>query len=91
MGETLFNSNCAPCHGTGGQGGSGVPALDGSPIVTQDDPAAAIRKVLNGGGGMPAFRASLSNEQIAAILSYARNAWTNDASIVEPEQVEAER
>ncbi len=91
MGETLYLANCADCHGAGGQGVGGFPPLDGSPVVTAEDPSAAIRQVLFGGGPMPAFQNVLDNEEIAAVLSYVRNAWTNDAPIVEPEQVEQER
>jgi mono/diheme cytochrome c family protein len=88
IGETLYLANCATCHGAGGQGAGSFPALDGHPTVTADDPTNAIEQVLRGGGGMPAFQNALDNDQIAAILSYARQAWTNEAPPVTPEQVE---
>jgi mono/diheme cytochrome c family protein len=91
MGETLFRDNCATCHGASGQGVGGFPALDGSQVVTANDPTAAIRQVLLGGGGMPAFQNVLNNEEIAALLSYVRTAWSNDASMVAPGQVAEQR
>lgn len=92
MGEELFVSNCAGCHQEGGQGIPGAfPALDRNPTVTDDDPHDAIEQVIEGGGGMPAYGGILSDEEIAAVVSYIRNAWTNEASTVTVEQVEEVR
>lgn len=91
-GEQIFNSVCIACHQPGGKGIAGIyPALNGNPLITQDDPTYPITTVLNGRGGMPRFNSSFSNEQIAAVLSYVRQAWDNDAGPVSPDQVEAIR
>lgn len=74
----MFGTNCATCHGNGGEGNAGFPALDGNTTVT-GDPQLVIQTVLSGKGLMPAFRNKLSDEEIAAVVSYIRSAWTNDA------------
>ncbi len=91
-GEAIFNSVCIACHQPGGEGVAGIfPALNGNPLITQEDPTYPITTVLNGRGGMPRFAGSYDNEQIAAVLSYVRQAWDNDAGPVSPDQVEAIR
>lgn len=68
-GETIFESNCARCHGSDGTGGRG-PSLVG--IATeQPDTAGGIAQVENGGGGMPAFANTLTAEEIEAAVDYA--------------------
>lgn len=57
-GEQVFADNCSGCHGLGGEGANGGPTLVG---VT--DRAAALRQVRNGGGGMPAFGGTLSDQE----------------------------
>lgn len=89
-GEHLYAANCAPCHQPNGEGVlNSFPALNGNPLVLTDDPLPAIDVVLYGRGVMPSFEGALSAQQIAAILSYVRNAWSNEASIVSAEQVQA--
>jgi cytochrome c oxidase subunit II len=86
QGEQVYTANCAACHGPEGQGGGVFPALAGSELLT-GDPTGAIQVVVHGRGAMPAFGGTLSNEQIAAVLSYERNSWGNEAEIIAPEQV----
>jgi mono/diheme cytochrome c family protein len=93
QGETLYNDFCAACHqfeGQGVPGGAGVfvAPLDGSEFVTSE-PEGLLMAILGGYGPMPAFQGNLSNEEIAAIASYIRTAWSNDASVVQPEMVGA--
>ncbi len=78
-GAAIFKQNCAACHQAQGQGVPGAfPALAGDAFV-QGDPKAVAHVLLNGRGGMPNFREDLTNEQIAAVLSYVRSAWGNHA------------
>lgn len=86
QGQQVYAANCAACHGPEGRGGGVFPALAGNEFLT-GDPAQAIQVVLHGREAMPAFGGTLSNEQIAAVLSYERNSWGNEAGVITPEQV----
>ena len=55
------------------------PRLAGNPIVTLHDPSPVIETVTYGQGSMMAFKDKLSGDNIAAVLSYIRNAWGNEA------------
>lgn len=91
-GEKTYNNVCIACHQAGGMGVKGVyPTLAGDPFVKLTDPKVVISTVLNGRGGMPRFDDSFSDEQIAAIVSYIRSAWGNNASAVTPDEVAAIR
>ena len=87
-GEDLYNTTCIACHRPGGEGATdvtvgGIPALAGNPFVTLEDPAPVVQTILNGRAGMPNFR-SLPDEDIAAVASYIRQAWQNEAGPVDP-------
>jgi cytochrome c oxidase subunit 2 len=78
-GERLYRKRCAACHLAtgGGQLTIGAPPLKNSAVVT--GPAVSLMEtVLFGRGSMPAFRTSINDADLAAILSYERNAWGND-------------
>lgn len=78
-GATLFAQNCSACHQLTGKGIPGAfPALAGDPFV-MGPPEPVVMRVLNGKGGMPSFRADLTDPQIAAILSHVRSSWGNNA------------
>ena len=80
--EGLFVANCAACHQRNGQGiPQAFPALAGDALV-QGDPQAVAALLLNGRGGMPAFKAQLDDGQIAAVATYVRGAWGNHADPV---------
>lgn len=88
LGEGLYITHCAPCHQANGEGNLTIfPALNRNPFVTVHDPRAVIATVLHGRGTMPSFDDALSAEEIAAILSYVRQAWNNGAGTVQPDQV----
>lgn len=91
-GEKVYNSTCAACHMPNGEGLPGVfPALKASPMVLEDQ-AAHINIVLNGKAGtaMQAFGKMLSLKDIAAVVTYERNAWGNNTGdIVQPKDVNA--
>lgn len=90
-GEGLFVANCSACHQRNGQGiPQAFPALAGDALV-QDDPRRIATVLLNGRGGMPAFKAQLTDEQIAAVASYVRGAWGNHADPVPASLVAAAR
>lgn len=87
-GDKIFNNLCIACHQPEGKGIQGIyPPLNGNPLLTADDPTYFISTVLTGRGGMPTFANSFSDDQIAGITSYVRQAWDNDAGPVTPQQV----
>jgi cbb3-type cytochrome c oxidase subunit III len=100
-GKTIYLTNCAGCHQATGTGGGPFPPLAGNADVTNADTAALLSTVLNGrsgpivangkpyGGVMPAWKGTLSHAQIAAVISYIRSAWGNNAAIVSEDQVAA--
>ncbi len=90
-GQKLFLDNCAACHRPTGLGVPGAfPALAGSKLAV-GDPKEPIGRVLNGKGGMPSFKAELSDADIAAVLTYVRGAWGNKAKPVAAAQVATAR
>jgi mono/diheme cytochrome c family protein len=61
----VFVDNCSGCHGLSGTGANGGPTR-----VEQTDRKAVLRQVRDGGGGMPAFKGSLSEKEIQDVASY---------------------
>ncbi len=92
-GEKVFAANCAACHQATGKGVPGAfPALDGSKVVLGPS-AGQIALVLNGKAGtaMAPFR-QLSNTDLASVITYTRNAWTNKTGqAVQPAEIQAAR
>jgi mono/diheme cytochrome c family protein len=88
QGKQVFEDNCAQCHRANGEGLPGTfPALNREPFVT-GDPAPVLATVLNGRKGkfgqMPAWKGRLDDVQVAAVVTYIRQAWSNQASGVSP-------
>ncbi len=93
-GTKLYEQHCAQCHGERGEGAGGVyPPLAGNRGVTMASTANLVQVVLHGGFapatagnprpyGMPPFVLTLSDADIAAVLSHVRGAWGNQAGIV---------
>lgn len=88
-GARLYTERCADCHGRDGAGVPGVyPALAGNPVVTQANLRNLVQVLRQGGFapstagnprpyGMPP--SELSNEEIAAVLTYLRQSWQHQA------------
>ena len=94
-GQEVYQKNCQMCHQANGKGIPGTfPALDGSPIVNRDVKA-HINIVLHGSSKNPAMAAwgkMLSDEDIAAVITYERNAWDNHTGqMVLPKDILAAR
>ena len=93
-GESVYAQNCAACHQPTGKGlPPAFPALDGSKIATGPKDA-HLDRVLNGkpGTAMAAFGKQLSDVEIAAVVTYERNAWGNKmGDMLQPAEVEAAR
>ena len=91
-GEKVYAANCAACHRADGKGAGPIKALDGSAVVL-NDPKAQIQILLNGAnnGAMPAWR-SLSDTEIAAVITYTKNSWSNKTGkLVQPAEIVAAR
>ncbi len=90
-GGKVYEQHCAQCHGDQGQGEPGAfPALAGNRAVMLPDPTNLVRVVLQGGylpatqgnprpHGMPPFQQLLSDEDVAAVTTFVRNRWGNQA------------
>ncbi len=103
VGEGAYSQNCAACQQVRGQGvAGGFPALAHNPVVNAGDPTSLIHLVLTGGAipktsktgarlVMPPFASTLSNQNIADVLTYIRSAWGNHAAPVSPPAVKALR
>jgi cytochrome c oxidase subunit 2 len=93
-GEEVYGKNCVACHQANGQGIPGVfPAIAGSAIAT--GPVEGHQDiVINGKAGtaMAAFGAQLSDVDIAAVITYQRNAFGNDTGdMLQPSDIAAAR
>lgn len=93
-GEGVYQRFCVACHQANGQGLPGVfPALAGSAVAT-GPVAVHLDRVMNGkpGTAMQAFAPQLSDADIAAVVTYERNAWGNEAGdLVQPSEVRQAR
>ncbi len=92
-GEKVYNANCAACHKADGTGAGPIKRLDASPLVLDTDHGKQIAVMLNGAGNgaMPAWK-QLSDTEIAAVITYTKNSWTNKTGqIVQPSEIVAAR
>src|SRR6202140_932951 len=98
-GQAIYRDQCSACHGIDGRGVAMLfPSLAQSSLAHASDPTSAIRLVLRGGRrvatnaeptapGMPPFGWQLNDDQVAAVLTYVRNAWQTAAAPVSAETV----
>ncbi|WP_455925762.1 c-type cytochrome [Pseudomonas putida] len=90
-GEQGYLDHCALCHGADGQGVARMfPALAGNNLVINDQPQSLLKIILEGASlppshwapstvHMPGYASVLSDQQVAAIGNYVRQAWGNEA------------
>ena len=74
-GSIVFSENCSVCHGATGHGGNGGPDLTTMPLAQTEE--GAIQQVTNGGGGMPPFGGTLSEEEIENVAAYVAQEITH--------------
>lgn len=91
-GAKVYEQQCAQCHGDSGEGKPGAfPALAGNRAVVMAEPTNVLRVILQGGylpatlgnprpHGMPPFMQVLRDEDVAAVTSFVRQSWGNQAS-----------
>lgn len=98
-GEKVYAANCVACHQANGKGmPNAFPTLDGSPVVNGPK-AEQINVVMNGRKSgkypsqMPPWKGVLSDTDIAAVITYTRNTWSNKAkeNIVQPAEIAAKK
>ncbi len=90
-GSAIYDQRCAYCHGDKGEGAPGAyPPLAGNRAVNMETPANLVQILRHGGFlpttagnprpyGMPPFGSVLDDQEIAAVLTYVRGSWGNDA------------
>jgi mono/diheme cytochrome c family protein len=89
-GQKPYGNLCLACHGADGRGRERqAPSLVGSPLLVGDAgvPARIVLAGKEGEIGLMPPLAALSDDEIASVLTYARRAWGNSASAVEPDVV----
>jgi cytochrome c oxidase subunit II len=92
-GEKVYTANCAACHQPNGKGAGPIKPLDASPVVLDADKNKQLHIVLNGAanGAMPSWK-QLSDTDIAAVVTYTKNNWSNKTGqLVQPSDVAAAR
>jgi ubiquinol-cytochrome c reductase cytochrome c subunit len=101
VGEAVYTANCSSCHGVAGAGQPGVfPPLANNPDVTGS--ANKVIEIVNNGlnakitvngaayqGTMPGWKQALTTAQVAAVITYIRTSWGNQASPVTTADVSA--
>jgi len=91
-GKAVYDKNCAMCHGPTGAGvPPAFPAMTGSAVATGPIEG-HLDIILNGKNMMPAWKETLNDVDIAAVIAYERNALGNDVGdIIQPSAVKAAR
>jgi len=91
-GEKVYAANCQACHQASGKGMGPIKGLDGAAVVLDADKTKQIKVLLNGqNNAMPAWK-QLSDTELAAVISYTKNNWSNKTGqLVQPAQVRAAR
>lgn len=99
LGARLYLDNCAACHFVTGKGAPEIfPELQGNPAVVGKDPAALVSVILNGTSApstdrrpmrlvMQGYADRLNDEEVAALASFVRSSWGNQAGQVSQQQV----
>jgi mono/diheme cytochrome c family protein len=103
LGSKIYAAQCAMCHGANGEGkGWDFPPLAGNQSIQMTSSVNPIRMVLNGGYppgtarnprpyGMPPFAQSLSDEEVAAVVTFIRTAWNNHGTAITAKDISALR
>jgi len=89
-GAKVYAANCAVCHQPNGKGGGAFPALDGDKVVLGPK-AGQYQILLKGKNAMPSW-ARLSDTELAAVMTFTRNSWSNKTGeVIQPSDFVAAR
>jgi cytochrome c553 len=100
LGKAVYSNECTSCHGSKGTGDPPrYPPLASNQSIQMQSAVNPLRMVLNGGFppgtsgnplpyGMPPFAQRLSNDQVAAVVTYIRTSWGNHGTAISPRQVD---
>ncbi|MEA2940367.1 MAG: hypothetical protein QOD09_896 [Bradyrhizobium sp.] len=98
-GARIYKGACIACHEADGSGAPRIyPPLPGNANLQSADPSSTLRIILDGAltvttprapnpGSMPAYAGKLTDQEIADVATYIRNAWGNAAPVVTSKQV----
>ena len=92
-GEKVYAANCVACHQASGKGAGAIKPLDGAAVALDADKMKMINVLLNGqnNGTMPSWK-QLSDTEIAAVITFAKNNWSNKTGqVVQPAEVKTAR
>jgi len=88
LGQQKYAAACALCHGAGGEGGIGLRFAGSEFMTNPENRDANIDVLLNGRNAMPSFKAQLTPKEIAAVITYQRNAFGNETGdLIQPADV----
>ncbi len=102
-GKAIYFDRCSACHTSSGAGVKNIfPQLANSPLINASEPTSLMHVVLAGSRAvdtptrptapaMPSFAATMTDQQIADVLTYIRNSWGNAASEVSASDVKKMR
>lgn len=80
LGKTIYQANCASCHGAEGAGYAAVgipaPAVNGSEHAWHHPDEQILALIRQGGNMMPAVGADWSDEELKAVWAYVKQWWT---------------
>jgi mono/diheme cytochrome c family protein len=85
QGHEIYTNYCLPCHGVNGGGVLYNQSVLNNNAFVSGDPNQVIAVILNGregAGTMPAWKDNLNDHEVAAVATYIRQAWSNQAGPV---------
>jgi mono/diheme cytochrome c family protein len=99
QGKKLYDGACIACHEENGSGAPRIyPPLPGNANLQSADALSTLRIILDGAqtvttprapnkGSMPGYAAKMTDQEVADVTNYIRNAWGNAAPLVTADQV----
>ena len=90
QGKKIYENYCAACHGVNGGGLLYSKSVLNNSALVLGDPNKLIAVILfgrEGGGVMPDWRETLNGQEVAAVATYIRQAWSNRADAITPAMV----